>query len=146
MLALRTLMTTVLHILPLRNLDNNHNESDGSSNYYDSDWSGPSDDEGDDRMVCYSLIADEHKKKPYKFLIDGNNRSADSGSPRDDCGGNSNFGGNGMLCSLSNVKTMELLAHPGEVQFNLLADTTALSFVYAFFTVDDYAINSYGDV
>ncbi|KAK3122944.1 hypothetical protein QOZ80_8AG0620800 [Eleusine coracana subsp. coracana] len=95
--------------------DNNHNESDGSSNYYDSDWSGPSDDEGDDRMVCYSLIADEHKKKPYKFLIDGNNRSADSGSPRDDCGGNSNFGGNGMLCSLSNVKTMELLAHPGEL-------------------------------
>ncbi|GJN36554.1 hypothetical protein PR202_gb25427 [Eleusine coracana subsp. coracana] len=99
--------------------DNNHNMSDDNSYYYDSDWSGQTDDEGDDRTVCYSEIVDEHNKKPYKYLINGNNHSA--GGPRDDCGGNSNFGGSGMLCSLSNAKTMVLLAHPGEVQFNHLA-------------------------
>ncbi|KAK3121401.1 hypothetical protein QOZ80_8BG0652330 [Eleusine coracana subsp. coracana] len=93
--------------------DNNHNMSDDNSYYYDSDWSGQTDDEGDDRTVCYSEIVDEHNKKPYKYLINGNNHSA--GGPRDDCGGNSNFGGSGMLCSLSNAKTMVLLAHPGEM-------------------------------
>ncbi|GJN09496.1 hypothetical protein PR202_ga27509 [Eleusine coracana subsp. coracana] len=71
--------------------DNNHNMSDDNSNDYDSDWSGQTDDEGDDRTVCYSEIADEHNKKPYKYLINGNNRNACG--PRDDCGGNSNFGG-----------------------------------------------------
>ena len=35
-----------------------------------------------------------------------------------DCGGM--FGGDGMLCSLSNVRTMNLSAHSGEVQFNHL--------------------------
>ncbi|KAK3122948.1 hypothetical protein QOZ80_8AG0620870 [Eleusine coracana subsp. coracana] len=93
--------------------DNNHNMSDDNSNDYDSDWSGQTDDEGDDRTVCYSEIADEHNKKPYKYLINGNNRNACG--PRDDCGGNSNFGGSGMLCSLSNAKTIVLLAHPGEM-------------------------------
>jgi hypothetical protein len=100
--------------------NNNHNDSDDNSTYYDSDWSEPSDDEEDDRFICYSDIAHEQRKQ-YKYWINGNNHSA--GGHRDDCSENSNFGGSGMLCSLSNVKTMDLLAHPEEVRLNHLADT-----------------------
>ncbi|TVT96737.1 hypothetical protein EJB05_58053, partial [Eragrostis curvula] len=85
--------------------DSKHNEFDDSDAYYDSEWS--------DRTVWYSDIADE-QKKPYMYLIKGNNRSADGHG--DECSESSiDFGGSGMLSSLSNVKTMDLLAHPGEV-------------------------------
>ncbi|TVT98387.1 hypothetical protein EJB05_56307, partial [Eragrostis curvula] len=54
------------------------------------------------------------QKKPYKYLNNGNNRCADGHI--DDCSESSiEFGGSGILSSFSNVKTMDLLAHPREV-------------------------------
>ncbi|KAK8450429.1 hypothetical protein SEVIR_6G028800v4 [Setaria viridis] len=96
--------------------DNKSNESDGSSNYYDSDRSASSDEEDDGRTVGYGEISKEHKHKPYKYLINGHKRRADE--PMENFygkHGSDNFGGVGMLLGLSDVKTMDLLAHPGEV-------------------------------
>ncbi|KAG2582290.1 hypothetical protein PVAP13_6KG127275 [Panicum virgatum] len=98
--------------------DNKHNESDDNSNYYDSDRSAPSDEEEDDRIVGYGEISREHIHKAYKYLIYGHKTRA--GEPVESYGNNErnvsgNFGGVAMLLSLSHVKTMHLLAHPGEV-------------------------------
>lgn len=49
----------------LESCDNKNNESDGSSNYYDSDRSAPSDEETDDRAVGYNEISKEHIHKAY---------------------------------------------------------------------------------
>ncbi|KAL6843142.1 hypothetical protein ACP4OV_026855 [Aristida adscensionis] len=93
---------------------------DDVDDYYDPGWSERiSDDEDDDRTVCYGKIADELRLKPYRYKIHGCNQSA--GGPRVACSeelgsqGYIDFGGDDMLRSLSNVKTMDLLAHPGEV-------------------------------
>ncbi|XP_021320198.1 uncharacterized protein LOC8085036 isoform X2 [Sorghum bicolor] len=99
--------------------DSKNNESDGSSIYYDSDRdrSTPS-DEDDDCTLSYSVIA-EDRYRESKYLIYGHQRRGDE--PVKSCDGeygskiSSEFGGVGMLCSLSHVKTMDLLAHPGEV-------------------------------
>jgi hypothetical protein len=96
--------------------DNNHNDSDDNSDYYHSDQSEPSDDKGGDRIICYSEIPIEHRKQTEYFIN----------------GKNSDFGGNDILCSLSNVETMDLLAHAEEVRFSHLADTTAFSFLLPF--------------
>ncbi|KAG2577347.1 MEIOTIC F-BOX protein MOF-like isoform X1 [Panicum virgatum] len=98
--------------------DNKHNRSDDNSNYYDSDRSAPSDDEEDDRIVDYGEISREHICKAYKYLIHGHKPSA--GEHVESYGNyesnvSDNFGGVGMLLSLSHVKSMHLLAHPGEV-------------------------------
>ncbi|CAD6265939.1 unnamed protein product [Miscanthus lutarioriparius] len=100
--------------------DSKHNESDDSSIYYDSDRdrSAPSDEEDDDCTLSYNVIA-EDRYRESKYLINGHKRSIDE--PVKSCceeyGSkiSSDFGGVGMLCSLSHVKTMDLLAHPREV-------------------------------
>lgn len=58
--------------------------------------SGPA-DEVDGCTVCYQEIAEKYN---------------------DACGGK--IGGDGLLCILSNVRTLDLSAHSGEVQFNNL--------------------------
>ncbi|KAL6843352.1 hypothetical protein ACP4OV_027065 [Aristida adscensionis] len=92
---------------------------DDTDAYNDHDLSEPSDDEDDDRTVCYDEIADDLTVKPYMYKINGCNHSADGPSvacsQNDGSQGYINFGGDDMLRSLSNVKTMDLLAHPGEV-------------------------------
>ncbi|CAL5010897.1 unnamed protein product [Urochloa decumbens] len=104
--------------------NNERSESDGSSIYYDSDRSAPSDDEDDDRTVGYREISKDHIHKAYKYLIHvdliahprevqfprlaGCQRKYESKV-------STNSGGVGMLLSLSHVKRMDLLAHPGEV-------------------------------
>ncbi|PAN34023.1 hypothetical protein PAHAL_6G064800 [Panicum hallii] len=98
--------------------DNKHNESDDSSSFYDSDRSAPSHEEEDDRIVGYGEISREHIRTAYKYLIYGHKSRA--GEPVESYGNygsnvSGNFGGVGMLLSLSHVKTMQLLAHPGEV-------------------------------
>jgi hypothetical protein len=115
--------------------DSKHNESDGSSIYYDSDRerSAPSDEEDDDCTLSYCVIA-EDRYRESKYLINGHKRRGDE--PVRSCDGeygskiSSDFGGVGMLCSLSHVKTMDLLAHPAEVQFSHLADTSAFWFLH----------------
>ncbi|CAD6247003.1 unnamed protein product [Miscanthus lutarioriparius] len=102
--------------------DSKHNESDGSSIYYDSDRdrSAPSDEEDDDCTLSYSVIAVDRYRES-KYLINGHKRRGDEHEPVKSCDEeygtkiSSDFGGIGMLWSLSHVKTMDLLAHPGEV-------------------------------
>jgi hypothetical protein len=76
MLALRTLVATVLHILPLRNLVTTITMTDDNSDYYDSDQSEPSDDKGSDRIICYSEIPIEHRKQTEYFI---NSKNSDFG-------------------------------------------------------------------
>lgn len=74
------------------------------------------------------MIAEERNRES-KYLIYGHKRSEDEPvkSWHGEYGSkvSSNFGGIGMLCSLSHVKTMDLLAHPGEVKFTHFADSNA---------------------
>jgi hypothetical protein len=82
-------------------------------------------------IMCYSEIAYDHAKKPHKYTINGN----------------FTFSGNGILCSLSNVETMDMLAPRGEEQFNHLTCIITLSFLYTLlFIVDVCALYSFGYV
>ncbi|XP_062193043.1 putative F-box/FBD/LRR-repeat protein At5g62970 isoform X2 [Phragmites australis] len=101
--------------------DNNDNKSDperDTDDYYDPGCSEPGDEEDDDCTVGYGEIAEEYKDQPSWYVNQGHNQSEDD--PSNDCGGKFggegciNLGGNGMLRSLSNVRTMDLLAHSGE--------------------------------
>jgi hypothetical protein len=116
--------------------DNKHNESDGSSSYYDSDRSAPSDEEDDDCIVGYGEISKEHIHKPYKYLINGHKRRAGPMENFYGKHGSDNFGGVGMLLGLSDVKTMDLLAHPGEVLTLLML--LLLIFIRFYKTVNAY--------
>lgn len=51
-------------------------------------------------------------------------------------------GGGGMLLSLSNVKRMDLLAHPCEVQYTHIAHTTAFNFYLLLGTMYVYFLNN----
>ncbi|CAL5003427.1 unnamed protein product [Urochloa decumbens] len=97
--------------------NNEHNESDGSSIYYDSDRSAPSDEEDSDRTVGYREISRDHIHKAYKYLIHGHKpcevEPVEKFYEKHGTNVSDNFGG---------VETMDLIAHPREVQFTRLAD------------------------
>ncbi|KAJ1267712.1 hypothetical protein BS78_07G078600 [Paspalum vaginatum] len=89
-----------------------------SSDESDSEQSTPSDEDDNDSILCYSVIENDERKKAYNNLLYGHKHSG--AEPVKNYGKHRskdsvNFGGAGMLCSLSHVKTMDLLAHPGEV-------------------------------
>ncbi|WVZ94588.1 LOW QUALITY PROTEIN: hypothetical protein U9M48_040465 [Paspalum notatum var. saurae] len=105
--------------------DSKHSESDHSSSYYDSDRSSSSDEDDNDCTLGYGVIANYERKKAYNYLLSGHKHSG--AKPVKNYGeygskDSVNFGGAGMLCSLSHVKTMDLLAHPGEVQVLLMRE------------------------
>lgn len=64
----------------------------------------------------YSEISKEHIHKAYKYLIHGHKHGVDKNYGKYESMISTDSGGVGMLLSLSNVKRMDLLAHPSEVQ------------------------------